>query len=62
MENVWAEAMTDKFDDVGNLIEKGKDVKVQIRPVFSGDELRPSDFLVDYWIDGKKTTRNFPNQ
>ena len=61
MENAWADAMVDKFDDAGNLIEKGKDVKVKVTAIFEGTSQRPVGFEVDYWIDGNLTTRTFPN-
>ena len=50
MENTWAEAMADKFDNVGNLIEKGQDVKIIIRPLFEGTSKRPTKFRVQYQI------------
>jgi len=53
--------MVDKFDDAGNLIEKGKDVKVKVTAIFEGTSQRPVGFEVDYWIDGNLTTRTFPN-
>ena len=50
MENQWATAL-----------ESGQEVQVFIEPVYEGVSQRPTDFFVEYYIDGEKTTRIFPN-
>lgn len=50
MENTWTKAANE-----------GKDVKVKIKPVYSGDSKRPSEFRVEYSIDGTPKRRIFPN-
>ena len=50
MEDLWASEMV-----------AGKDVKIKVKALFEGTSQRPIGFEVDYWIDGKITTRTFPN-
>lgn len=50
MENTWKTAL-----------EQSKNVRVEIRPAYIGDSLRPAGFEIDYWIDGVKTTVSFTN-
>lgn len=61
MENLWAREMADKFDDAGNLIERGKDIRIKVQAIFEGTSQRPTGFEVDFWIDGELNTRTFPN-
>lgn len=42
MENKWADALKD-----------GKDVKVDIKPVYEGNSKRPSKFVAKYTVDGE---------
>jgi len=44
-----------------NEIRNGKTVSIEIEPIFSGSSKRPTEFNVDYWIDGVHTYRNFDN-
>ncbi len=50
MENLWAKALQD-----------GRDVNVDIKPIFSGKSMRPDKIVVKYNIDGMPTTRIFNN-
>lgn len=45
MEDTWATAL-----------QQGKTVKVEIKPIYQGSNLRPMGFEVDEWIDGVKVT------
>ena len=49
MENVWDRA-----------IKEGRDVAVDIRPVYAGDGARPTRFVVEYTVDGVSSLRRFP--
>ncbi|MFP6845133.1 MAG: DNA/RNA non-specific endonuclease, partial [Thalassolituus sp.] len=51
MENKWAKAL-----------EEGKEVKVDIQPVYEGASKRPSKFIVKQTIDGKTTKKIFKNK
>jgi hypothetical protein len=51
MENLWAQEMV-----------AGKDVKVQIEAIFTGNSQRPDAFDVSFWIEGVKTNRTFINE
>ena len=42
LENKWAKAL-----------RKGKTVKVKIKPVYQGTDIRPKRFRVSYFIDNK---------
>ncbi len=42
-------------------LEAGKDVYYRIQPVYHGRSFRPTGFLVDYTIDGKKESTTFVN-
>ena len=44
LENRWASALKD-----------GKEVKVDIRPIYEGTSTRPNSFKITYSIDGEKT-------
>lgn len=50
MEEEWADA-----------IRAGKKVEVRIDINYAGDDLRPSDFLVEYVVDGEEFVREFVN-
>lgn len=50
MENKWADA-----------IAKGQEVSVNIEPIYNGVSERPTDFIVEYYIDGKYTKVTFEN-
>lgn len=50
MENKWAKAL-----------KEGKIVKVDIRPIYKGDNKRPIAFDVFYDIDGIKRSKSFKN-
>jgi hypothetical protein len=51
MERTWAEA-----------VKSGKQVKVEINPIYSGKETVPSMLTVRYWIDDKITVVPFRNK
>ena len=50
MEKTWADALKD-----------GKQVEVEITPIFEGESLRPVAFEVNYSIGDKKTKVIFEN-
>lgn len=50
MENKWADEMV-----------AGKDVKVEVNPIFNGSTGRPDAFEVNYWINNVKSTEFFDN-
>ena len=50
MENGWDKALN-----------TGKNVRVNIKPIYTGASRRPDVFNVNYWIDGKKNTEFFKN-
>ncbi|KXT81420.1 transposase (12) [Streptococcus oralis] len=50
LENQWAKAL-----------EEGKDVSINVKVNYVGDNLRPDSFDVFYKIDGKPTFKNIPN-
>jgi hypothetical protein len=50
IENEWARAL-----------EEGKQVAVNVEIKYGADGLRPSEFLVEYTIDGKFVTQTIPN-
>lgn len=51
MESSWAEDL-----------KNGKDVKVMIDPIYSGNSIRPDSFDVVTQVDGELTYRSFLNQ
>ena len=51
MENKWADALN-----------SGKEVSIDIKPIYEGSSKRPSAFKVKYWIDGKTKTAFFENK
>jgi hypothetical protein len=51
MENSWASDL-----------EQGKDVKVMVTPIFTGDSIRPDSFDVLTQVDGELTYTSFQNQ
>jgi hypothetical protein len=51
MENKWADAL-----------KAGKEVSVDIKPIYEAASKRPVAFDVKYMIDGKKKTAFFENK
>ncbi|MFC0181010.1 DNA/RNA non-specific endonuclease [Thorsellia kenyensis] len=51
MENIWAKAL-----------KEGKNVKVDIQPIYSGNGARANEFKVNYWINGKLYKEVFKNE
>jgi len=51
MENLWDDAL-----------KAGKNVEVDIRPIYKADSKRPEAFSVKYWVEGKKKTAFFENK
>ncbi|WP_206191792.1 DNA/RNA non-specific endonuclease [Shewanella carassii] len=51
MENKWADAL-----------KSGKEVSVDIKPIYEGASKRPTAFDVKYWIDGKQKQTFFENR
>ena len=43
-------------------VKSGKNVSVNIEPVYDGDSHRPSALAVTYGVDGKESVRIFPNE
>ena len=50
IENKWAKAL-----------KQGKNVRVSIDVQYEGDSMRPSGFVINYFIDGVKDTANIKN-
>ncbi len=51
-----------KFEnELASEVKKGKNVEVQIEPIYEGDSMRPSALVVTYTIDGETNIRIFPN-
>ncbi|WP_421558407.1 DNA/RNA non-specific endonuclease [Pseudomonas canadensis] len=50
LENKWAQAIKD-----------GKKVSTEIKPNYTGKDVRPSSFTAKYSIDGKIVIKDFPN-
>ena len=50
LENEWYRA-----------IQAGKTVEVDVEVVYDGDDLRPSVFIIEYYIDGEKQTKRITN-
>ncbi|MFZ5988015.1 MAG: DNA/RNA non-specific endonuclease [Bacillota bacterium] len=50
MENTWAEALA-----------AGREVTVNIEAIYDGVSQRPTDFIIEYFIDGKYTKVTFEN-
>jgi DNA/RNA non-specific endonuclease len=44
-----------------NAIRAGREVRVEVSPVYSGASKVPTSIDVIYWIDGARAARNFPN-
>ena len=51
MEKEWADA-----------IRAGKEVMVEVSPIYAGSSKAPNNLLVKYWIDGAPGVRQFPNK
>lgn len=43
-------------------LKEGKEVKVDIQPLYSSGSKRPETFQAKYWVDGKKKTAFFENK
>lgn len=50
MEKTWADAL-----------KNGKEVKVSINAIYEGSSQRPTEFFVEYCIDGKKHEKILKN-
>lgn len=50
LENKWYRA-----------IQAGKTVEVDVEVIYNGDDLRPSEFLIVYYIDGEEQTKRITN-
>ena len=50
LENEWYRA-----------IQAGKTVEVDVEVVYDGDDLRPSVFIIEYYIDREKQTKRITN-
>ena len=50
LENEWYRA-----------IQAGKTVEVDVEVIYNGDDLRPSEFFIVYYIDGEKQTKRITN-
>lgn len=50
LENEWSRA-----------IQAGKTVDVNVQIVYQGDDLRPSEFIIEYTIDGERETKRITN-
>ncbi|WP_196603020.1 DNA/RNA non-specific endonuclease [Pectinatus frisingensis] len=50
LENTWKKALAD-----------GKEVKVKIEPIYEGNSSRPSQFGVNYFINGGKFSAELTN-
>lgn len=50
LENTWK-----------NALAEGKTVNVKISPIYEENSARPSEFKIDYTIDGKRYSRRLTN-
>ena len=50
LENEWSRA-----------IQGGKTVDVNVEVIYDGDNLRPSEFVIVYYIDGEEQTTRITN-
>ena len=50
LENEWSRA-----------IQGGKTVDVNVEVIYDGDDLRPSEFVIVYYIDGEEQTKRITN-
>ena len=50
LENEWYRAIQD-----------GKTVEVDVEVIYNGDDLRPSEFFIVYYIDGEEQTKRITN-
>ena len=50
LENEWSRA-----------IQGGKTVDVNVEVIYDGDNLRPSEFVIVYYIDGEEQTKRITN-
>lgn len=47
--------------DLANEVKGGKDVTVEVEPIYEGESTRPIAIVVSYSIDGEDSVRVFPN-
>lgn len=45
-----------------NALKSGSNVSVDITPIYSNNSVRPDSFSVDYWIDGKLSSKTILNK
>lgn len=50
LENTWKKAL-----------EEGKEVTIKVKPIYEGQSVRPSEFKINYSIDGKKYSERLIN-
>ncbi|WP_208590070.1 DNA/RNA non-specific endonuclease [Gracilibacillus suaedae] len=50
LENTWKKAL-----------EEGKEVRVKLKPIYLGNSIRPSEFKINYTIDGRKYSDRLTN-
>jgi hypothetical protein len=48
--------------DWADAIRAGKEVKVEVSPIYVGASKVPDEVRVSYWIDGVRDSRKFPNK
>jgi hypothetical protein len=48
-------------NELAKEVKDGKEVKVNIEPIYDGDSRRPKAIVVTYSIDGEESVRVFPN-
>ena len=48
-------------DQLAKQVKNGKDVRVDIKPMFEGESKRPSSLVFKYSIEGEKFMKIFPN-
>lgn len=45
-----------------NLVQEGHDVKVDVRPIYAGSKIMPSEIVYNYTVDGEQFSRTFLNE
>ena len=50
LENTWKSAL-----------QEGKDVTVEVKPIYNSESVRPAKFDIEYTIEGKKYKRSLTN-
>ena len=48
-------------NELADMVKKGKEVHVDIKPIYDSDSRRPVAISVSYSVDGKESVRVFPN-